>query len=75
MAKQDTGRPDESHLPPELALLLAAFRSEFDAKLSALKLWGGLALLGGGTLGGIISRIAFPSQTHDVAAFVVRALS
>lgn len=53
----------EDALPPELLLLLEAFRKEWEAKFSSLKLWGSLALLGGGTLGGIISRVIAPQQT------------
>jgi hypothetical protein len=66
VAKQE-GRTAEEQLPPELALLLQAIRSEFDAKLGSAKLWGGLALLGGSTVSGIIGHFVAPTQT--TAAF------
>lgn len=54
---------DHKGLTPELALLLDAIRTEFDAKLTSLKLWGALALVCGGTLGGVVSQYVAPATT------------
>lgn len=68
MSKQER-QPDEG-LTPELSLLLDAIRREFDAKLSA-QWWRYLAIGGvGGTLGGLIGRVAFPQQTAQAIAAV-----
>lgn len=67
-----TQEPKHPELPPDLALLLDALRSEFNAKLTSLKLQGILALTAGGTIGGLISRIAFPTQTSRVLGHIAR---
>ena len=53
----------EQNLPADLSLLLEAIRAEFDSKLTTVKLWGTLAMLAGGTLGGVVSRFLAPAQT------------
>lgn len=58
-------------LPPDLALLLNALRSEWDTKLQNVKLWGSIAMLGGGTIGGVVGARFAPEQvkaTLGVAA-------
>jgi hypothetical protein len=61
-------------LPHELGLLLDALRSEFDTKITSLKLWGILMCLAGGTIGGLLAKLA-PSQTSEAVGVVVRLLA
>lgn len=69
----------ETGLAPELLRLLDAMDERWDAKFSALKAWGVAALLGGGTLGGIVSSLVAPHATAGVtrtaAGFVVRVFT
>lgn len=74
MAKQEGQNPEDG-LTPELSLLLDAIRREFDAKLNNLKLWGTIGLFGGGGVGGIVSRIVWPQQTHAALDAVVTFLT
>lgn len=68
----------ERGLPPELLLLLDAFRQEFDAKIGNLKAWG-IAMCGvSSTVGGLLTAIIGPhataAKTTEALAVVVRFL-
>lgn len=64
MARQEKLDSVIEKLPPDLGLLLAALRSETDAKISNLKAWGVAMTLGGGTLGGVIASAAAPDAVR-----------
>lgn len=61
-------------LPMDHAILFSAIRNEFDAKLDKVQTRGMVALLAGGTLGGIASTLLRPNETKAVAMAVARAV-
>lgn len=76
MAKHEQDQQHaDSQLSPELLILLNAFRSEIDAKVGNLKLWGTLGLLGGSTVSGLIARFTMPGATHTAVHAVVGLLT
>lgn len=62
----------ERALPPELLLLLEAFKNEMNAKVANLRLWGTIALLTGSTISGVIAKYVAPGATTSAVHSVVR---
>lgn len=60
----------ERQLPTDLALLLAALRSEFDAKVASLKAWGVAMCLGGGAIGGFVGELIRPVATKEALGLI-----
>lgn len=65
----------ERALPPELLLLLEAFKNEMNAKVSNLRLWGCLALLSGSTISGVVAKFVAPSATTTAVHAVTSLLT
>lgn len=65
-------------LPPDLALLLAAMRSEFEAKLDLRfsKMTNRLLVMGIplGAAGGFAAEMVRPNLLNDTASFILRVL-
>lgn len=70
MAREKDQRYEEA-LPPELLILLQAFRNEIDARFKNVYLYAGALFIGGGTIGGIISRLLAPQQTNAALGVIV----
>jgi len=71
--ERKTSQEAERQLPPDLAILLAAIRGEFDAKIGGLKAWGVAMCLGGGAIGGFVAEVIRPgiaSQALGLLPFV-----
>lgn len=68
--KQRPSDEIERQLPVELALLLTAMRSEFDAKVASLKGWGIAMCLGGGAIGGFVGELVRPGVAREALALL-----